>query len=462
MELKRKIYFQIEEWKNKKERKALVIEGLRQIGKTYIVKKFANENYRNVYYFDFRQYDSHRGIFKGNFDLNTFKENLFIVFKRDYDDSDAVLVMDEIGDCADARSAIKYILKETNFDIIATGSLLGVKGFKNKENRSPSVGSNEFITMHPLDFEEFLWANNIKEEAIDKIKHSIESFEPIEQFLHSAFTDLFRHYILTGGMPEAVIEYLKSHDFSKVIKTNIDKLKELQGDFGRIVDENNDIRINEKLLNKTNEVYSTIVSQLAKDNSKFQYSFIKKGARAKEYDEAITWLENSGMISKCYNLNDLALPLVGYVNYDSFKIYFSDIGLYVAKMGLDAASLILNNQLNSYGGYIYEGIIADILAKYDYPLYYSDNGKSEIDFVLQENNSISILEVKMNNGKSKSARAVIEGLSNRHASKCYKVTGNNFSIGSYYYGLPHYALGFLLDKIKDDIKNSLIVEGISI
>lgn len=461
MDFKRKIYAELLEWKSERKNKAIVIEGLRQIGKSYIVDKFARENYRNVYSFDFRKNESHRLAFRKDFKLKDFKEDLFILFEREFDDRDAVLVFDEIGDCPDARAAVKYILKETNFDIIATGSLLGVKGFKNRGDRSPSVGFDHYIEMHPLDFEEFLWANGIDESTIASIKESLKSFTPMDELRHRKFSELFRHYMICGGMPEAVIEYIGSHDFAKVIGTNIDKLKDLQGDFGKIVTPEGKLDVDEKLLSRTNEIYSSITSQLAKDNAKFQYSFLRKGARAKEYEEAIVWLDNSGMISRCYNLTDLALPLAGYSNSESFKIYFSDIGLYIAKMGFDTASLLLSGDLDSYGGYIYEGVAADILTKADFPLYYSDNGKSEVDFVIQEDNKTTILEVKMAKGNSKSAKAIIEGKANRKAEKCYKITGKNFSKGTYYYGLPHYALPFLLSSIRENTKASLKVEPIS-
>lgn len=461
MDLKRKIYDKMLEWKKSNPKQALIIEGLRQVGKSYIVNKFALDNYDNVFYFDFRQHESHRLAFKNSFSLEDFKDSLFIIFGKEYNDKNAVLIFDEIGDCPDARAAIKYILKETNFDIIATGSLLGVKGFKNRQERSPSVGSNTYLTMYPLDFEEFLWANDISDSIISKIKYSIVNWTPLDELYHKKLTELFKHYIICGGMPEAVIKYIETHDFAKVITTNDDKLKDLQGDFGRIIDENGKVTINETLLSRTNEVFSSIVGQLAKDNSKFQYSYIKKGGRGKEYEEAITWLDNAGMIAKCYNLNDIALPFEGYADHECFKMYFADIGLYVAKLGIETASLILGNDLDSYGGYIYEGIAADIIHKSGIGLYYSNNNKSELDFIIQDNNQPSLLEVKMVKGNSKSAKAVIEGNSNRHASKCYKITNKNFSIGSYYYGLPHYGLLFLLEMIKQNTINNLKVDTIS-
>ena len=460
MDFKRKIYDQMLEWKSRKPKQALVIEGLRQIGKSYIVNKFALENYEHIYSFDFRQYESHRLAFKKSFSLNDFKDSLFIIFGEEYNDNNAVLVFDEIGDCPDARAAIKYILQETKFDVIATGSLLGVKGFKNREERSPSVGSNYYLTMYPMDFEEFLWANGLNESIISKIKQSLIDWVPLDDTYHHKFSELFKHYILCGGMPEAVIQYIETHDFTKVIATNNNKLKDLQGDFGRIIDDNGKVKINENLLARTNEVFTSIVGQLAKENAKFQYSFIKKGGRSKDYEEAITWLDNAGMIAKCYNLNDIALPLDGYADYECFKMYFSDIGLYVSKMGVDVAALILANDLDSYGGYIYEGVVADALHKCGLGLYYSSNNKSELDFIIQDNNEPAILEVKMVKGNSKSAKAVIEGKANRHASKCYKVTNKNISTGSYYYGLPHYALIFLLDMLKEKTLNDLKVQPI--
>ena len=461
MEFKRKIYSQMMEWKKSKERKALVIEGLRQIGKTYIVNKFAKENYKVVYSFDFRANESHRLAFKRDFNVSDFKEIIFELFHKEYIEEDAVLVFDEIGDCPDARAAIKYIIQQTKLDIIATGSLLGVKGFSNRQERSPSVGFNHFIEMYPMDFEEFLWANSIKEETINIINRALDVWEPIDEIYHKKYSELFKHYILTGGMPEAVQNYVNTHDFVKVISTNEDKLKELQGDFGRIIDGNGKVAIDNKLLVKTKEVYDSLVGQLAKSNKKFQFSFIKKGARAKEYEEAIVWLDNAGMITRTYNLTDLALPLAGYVDNECYKLYYADIGLYVAALGMDSASLILSNSMDSYGGYVYEGIIADILHKANFPLYYSDNGKTELDFIIQEDKKICILEVKMNQGQSKSAKAVIEGKSNRKADTCYKVYNGNMSKGSYYFGLPHYALPFLLQKINKETKNKMIVEEVN-
>lgn len=458
MDLKRKIYTEISKWKSKGERKALIIEGLRQIGKSYIVEKFAKENYSNVFLFDFRKYKAHRDIFKGEFDLNAFKEDLFVLFHKPFDDENAVLVFDEIGDSADARGAIKYILKETRFDIIATGSLLGVKGFKNKANRSPSVGSSHIIEMFPLDFEEFLWANDVPGSIIEEIRQGCSSFAPINEAHHEYLSKLFRFYILTGGMPEAVMKFVSSHDFNEVIDTNIDKLKELEGDFGRVIDENGNVKIDESLLLRTREVYDSLISQLAKPNTKFMFSLLRKGARSKEYEAAITWLCNAGIVVKCHNLSDTSRPLSGNIMPDCYKLYYADIGLYVAAMGKQAAATILNGSEEGYGGYIYEGIAADALRKANIPLCYSDNNKSELDFVLEENDGVAILEVKKGDGQAKSAKAVIEGKSNRRADRCYKVRGKNFAMGSYFYGIPHYALPFLLAEKKAVTENALQVE----
>ena len=459
---KRKVYDALVKWKQEGSKKAILIEGLRQIGKSTLCEEFVNKNYTNVYKFDFRENEDDRLIFTNNFNLDSFKEDLFIRFKKEYNDNDAVLLLDEIGDCPNARAAIKYLLKETNFDIIATGSLLGVHGFSSRKKRSPSVGFTHYCTMHSFDFEEFLWANQIPDTIIQRIKESVVTSTPLDEKNHNLLKKLFKHYIITGGMPEAVVEYLSSHDFAKVITTNTDKLKEMQGDFGRVLDKNGEVTTDNDLLFRTNEVYSVLVPELAKDNAKFQFSMIRKGARSKEYEKTITWLEDYGLVCKCYNLKDLKLPLEGYENIDSYKLYFGDIGLYIAKMGLETASLLLGNELDSYGGYIYEGIAADILNKADFPLYYFDNGKSELDFIIQDDNKLAIIEVKMNKGKSKSAKAIMEGKSNHHADICYRVTDANFSLGTYYKGVPHYALPFLLEYIKTKLLKSLIVEPVKI
>lgn len=458
LDFKRKIYQQMLAWKEKRIRKALVIEGLRQIGKSYIVERFAKENYENVYAFDFRKYESHRKMFAGSFDLKAFKEDLFILFNKKYDDHNAVLIFDEIGDSPDARAAIKYILKETNFDIIATGSLLAVKGFKQKKDRSPGVGSCHFIKMFPLDFEEFLWANGVGDGLINEIKEGLTNLSPIRDSHHEYLNKMFKYYMLCGGMPEAVKKFVETHDFNEVIDTNIDKLKELEGDFGRIIGKDGKVQIDEELLLRTRQVYDSLVPQLAKSNTKFMFSYVRKGGRAKEYEEAITWLENAGIIAKCHNLIDLSRPLEGNIDPECYKLYFSDIGLYVAKMGKQVASMILKGEIDSYGGYIYEGVVADILNKAKMPLCYSDNHKAELDFIIEDGSKIAILEAKQADGQSKSARATIEGKSNRHADICYKIRGKNFGLGSYYSGLPHYALPFLLNRINEDIENTLKID----
>lgn len=460
MFLRRKAYDALLEWKNSGGKKAILIEGLRQIGKSTICEKFVADHYAHVYKFDFRSSEQQRNVFQGSFRLEDFKEDLFILFHQEYCDENAVLLFDEIGDCPNARAAIKYILAETNFDIIATGSLLGVHGFSSRKKRSPSVGFTHYYTMHAFDFEEFLWACSIPETAIDRIRSCLVGFSPLEEKYDSLFRGLFRHYILTGGMPEAVVEYLSSHDFAKVLETNADKLKEMRGDFGRTLNEQGEIVIDNELLFRTNEVFEALVPELAKENRKFQFSYIRKGARSKEYEKAITWLQDYGLVRKCFNLTDLKLPLEGYQVPDCYKLYFGDVGLYIAKMGLQTASLLLKGELDSYGGAIYEGIAADIFDKAGFPLHYYDNGKSELDFLLQDGNKLAIVEVKMNKGPSKAARAVMEGKSNRKADVCYRVTNQNFSRGSYYYGLPHYALPFLLEGIAKKLRQSLMVDPI--
>ena len=454
MNLRRKIYDKMMQWKDEKKRhKALIIEGMRQIGKSYIVEKFAKEQYKKRIFFDFRSNVSHRDIFKGDFDLKTFKTNIVVLTGEEYDDSDAVLVFDEIGDSPDARAAIKYLIKETNFDIIATGSLLGVKGFSSRGKRSASVGFEEFVTMYPLDFEEFLWANGISEDVINEVNSCLDDYHPIIEFIHNKLDDLFSSYVVVGGMPEAVIIYLETLDYYKCYEKNTFLLREMESDFGRTLDENGDIIFDSKLLARTKEVFNSLPSQLAKDNTKFQFSQIRKGARAKEYEEAIVWLIDSGMVKKCCNLTDIDNPLSMYAINDSYKLYFCDTGLLLAKIGFSAITGFVQKKLASAGGFFYENIASSELVKENYELFYSDNGVSELDFIVETIDGPAIIEVKQGNKQSKSARAVIEGKSNRHASICYKVRSGNFGIGSYYYGLPHYAFSFLLNKIKSKLVN---------
>ncbi len=449
MELKRKIYDELLTWKREnKADKAVVVDGLRQIGKTYIVLKFAQENYKNVYYFDFRKSEEHRNAFRGDFSLKEFIKTLNVIFEKPFSDEDAVLVFDELGDCPDARAAIKYILKETKFAIIATGSLLGVKGFSSRENRSPSVGFNHYIHMYPLDFEEFLWASNISKDLIEEVKSSVKNLEPLSDFTHNKMNKLFKSYVAVGGMPEAVITFLNTHDYYKAYLTNVDKLKELEGDFGRLLNKNGECIIDGNLLMRTQEVFNSMPSQLAKENTKFQFSLLRKGARAKEYELAINWLIDSGLVLSCHNLIDLGSPLSMYEMTDCYKLYFADTGLMFAKIGFQAIASLLNDSFSSAGGYLYENIGAETISKIGLPLYYSRNKESELDFIIDTIKGVSIVEIKMGNKQSKASRAVIEGKSKRKAVKCFKIRDANFAKGDYYNGYPHYAFEFLLEDIK--------------
>lgn len=424
--LDRKIETLLAEWKTEKNHKPLVIKGVRQCGKTFIVEKFAREHYKNVIYLNFIKTPSACMAFEGDLDVNNIITGLSTIIPDvDFDQEDTCLILDEIQECPQARTALKFFFLDGRFDIIATGSLLGVKGYgKKKDNgevehpRSIPVGYEEIIDMYPLDFEEFLWANGIKNNVINKLQKCLEEEQQVPELIHQRMMELFLRYIIVGGLPEAVNTFLETH--------NLDKVRKVQT---RIIDEYKDDMVkysNDNIKPNIRECFDSIPRQLAKENKKFQYSVIKKNARAATYEGCLQWIEDAGIIRRCYNLDITGLPLdVNAIN-DCFKVYMSDTGLFVALLEDGTQADILQGNLSACKGALYENVIADILGKMGRKLYYfhKDSGL-EIDFVIRFLGECYILEVKSKGGKTKSSNTVLNHPEKYDVYHCIKFGMHN-------------------------------------
>ncbi|MCQ2753193.1 MAG: AAA family ATPase [Bacilli bacterium] len=443
---KRKLETEFQNWfDNLKEEKALLIKGLRQVGKSTLIKEFAHQHFKNVVYIDFIKNEQIKVVFKGDFDVNRIIREL-----SSYDDSyrfvanQTVIIFDEVQECSAARASIKYFIEDGRFAIIESGSLLGIKGY-NPNYKSIPVGFEHSLTMHPLDFEEFLYAKKVNKVTIEQIKKCFANKETVPEVINNRFKDLYREYLIVGGMPRVVKKYILSNSFSLAKQEQNDLLEEFKDDFGKHLNQNEDVIYNKHLLNNINKVFDSIPSQLAKENNKFAYAQIMKKGRSAVFDPAIQWLVEYGLIKKCYNLSQLSQPFSGNKIDNCFKLYPTDIGLLMAMLNKDSSINLISDKYGIYRGAIYEGLVADSMIKNNHNLYYyhKDSGL-EIDFVTEYKGDVTLIEVKAKDGRTKSANVVLsdkEKYPNVH--KLIRIKDANISENSKILTIPQY-LTFLL------------------
>ena len=449
--LKRKIERYLANWKRTPNKKPLVIKGIRQCGKTYIVQKFANDNYENVVYINFILEPDKKLAFTGSLDVDTITLNLSALLPGSRFVADKTcIILDEIQDCRDARTALKAFQIDGRFDVIATGSLLGVRGYGDKksgkeamEQDSIPVGYETVVEMYPLDFEEFLWANGISEEVIDKVKSYFDNETPVPEGLHKAMMELLYRYVVVGGLPAVVNCFLETKNIELIYQMQSNLVAEYEEDMVKYANDADKPHIR--------ECFESIPKQLAKENKKFQYSVVRKGGRAAEYMGSIQWLEDAGIVRRCYNTRITELPLEGNAVKDCFKVYATDIGILMAMLDYGTQADILKGNLLAYKGAIFENLIADFLCKSGQKLYYfhKDSGL-ELDFLVRFKGECVVLEVKAKSGKAKSLRTILK---NKHV---YHVN-NGIKLGQYNVGrendiltMPLY-MGFLIQETLTDI-----------
>ena len=355
----------------------------------------------------------------------------------------SVIIFDEIQECANARASIKPFMEDGRYDVICTGSLLGIKGYNRKKGKGVPTGFERIIYMKPMDFEEFLWAKGIGENVIAYLKDCYEKKEPVSEATHNAMLRYFKEYLCVGGLPYVVSRFVETNDMNVVWQEQQDILEEYKDDFGKHLDENENEEIDRTLLGRINRVFDSIPAQLAKENNKFVYSQLEKKGRSENYQTAIQWLYDCGIINICHNLTNIAEPLEGYKIENTFKIYVQDSGLFVAMLERGTAAKILSGDLGFYKGAIYENIIADCFSKQGRNLFYfrKDSGL-EIDFVENIGGEIAIIEVKATTGRSKSAKTVLSN-DNYAAKVCYKLSENNIGVADKMVKLPYYMAMFL-------------------
>ena len=444
--LRRKIESVLTEWKNSELKKPLVIKGIRQCGKTYIVQKFAKENYENVVYMNFILEPDKKLAFTGNIDVDTILLNLSALIPGSrFVKGKTCIILDEIQECREARTALKSFQIDGSFDVIATGSLLGVRGYGKSDNDvqdSVPVGYETVVEMYPLDFEEFLWANGIDEKVIDTVKSCFEKESVVPDGIHKVMMELLYRYVIVGGLPEVVNTFLETKNIELTYKVQRNILSEYEEDMVKYADDADKSRIR--------ECFESIPRQLAKENKKFQYSVVRKGGRSSQYIGSIQWLEDAGIVKRCYNTQITELPLEGNSINDCFKLYTSDIGLLVAMLDYGTQADILKGNLLGYKGAIFENLMADFLCKSGQKLYYfqKDSGL-ELDFLVRYQGECVALEVKAKSGKAKSLRTVLNNKNIYHINNAIKLGRYNVGREKEVFTIPLY-MGFL---VKDNLEN---------
>lgn len=315
--LRRKIEKRLAEWKSTPGHKPLIIKGCRQCGKTFSVLDFAKKNYKHVVYLNFFENPDYASIFAGSLDIDNIVMLLSALLGKEaiFEVGKTVLILDEIQDCPEARTALKFFRIDGRYDVIGTGSLLGVKGY-GKEPKSVPVGSETVIDMYPLDFEEFLWANGISEPIVNMLQKALDTETPVPDALHSRMKQLLLQYAVVGGMPDAVQTFVNSKQMDEVLGIQRDIVRSYEDDMVKYAEKKDKSRIK--------ECFQSIPRQLAKENKKFQYSVIRKGSTAAKYAGSLQWIEDAGIISRCYNLSITELPLDGNAKATGIPIFATD------------------------------------------------------------------------------------------------------------------------------------------
>lgn len=382
--MKRQIFEDLLYWKRSASRKPLILQGARQVGKTYILKAFGALEYDNVAYLNFETSPQLHELFSGSLKPPDILKVLSIELSAPIAPEKTLIIFDEVQECPEALNSLKYFNESANgYHICAAGSLLGVtlassKGFP--------VGKVDFLHLYPLCFYEFLQAKD--EEILCEFLQQMQVTTSLPLILHEKLLRLFKEYLYIGGMPEVVREYIQTGDFERARVTQKNILQSYRLDFAKHAPTN--------VIMKINQVWDVIPSQLAKENKKFIYSVIRKGARAQEFEVAIQWLCEAGLIHKVHNTSIPKLPLAAYINHDIFKIYLVDVGLLGAMAGLSAKAIIYGNDIfQEFQGSIAENYVAQALVKQEYGLFYwTSEGQAEVDFIIEDEDVICPVEVK--------------------------------------------------------------------
>ena len=427
--MKRKIEEKLIEWKNRKNHKPLIIDGARQIGKTYIAFSFGKENYKNTVYFNFENSKDLNRIFEKDLNPERIIKELSVFSGSTILEKETLIIFDEIQASEKALTSLKYFYEEKpNYDIVCAGSLLGVA--LNRENYSFPVGKVELLRMYPMDFEEFLWALN--EEELSKMIR--EHFNSKEAFsLHDKAMEYYKKYLVIGGMPRVILDYIETENLDFVYSSQKTLNDSYIADMAKYATPYETV----KIMN----AFNSIPAQLAKENKKFQYKVIKSGARANEYEVPIEWLVSSGVINKCVKVTEGKLPLKAYSELSSFKIYLADTGLLCSKFEIPANIILYgNDNFVEFRGALTENYVCSALAMNNYTSYYFEKNQTlEIDFIIQDKEG-NIIPVEVKSGEHVRATSLNNYIKRYSPKYSIRISGKNFGFENGIKSVPLYAV----------------------
>ena len=445
MYIQRKADSYLAEWKNNPQKLPLIVKGARQIGKTETILHFSTRNYENVVYINFVIDKKFKIITKDGYEPQSIIKNITLVDpSKKFISGKTVIIFDELQEFPDIATSLKFFKIDGRFDVICSGSLLGISYQRIQSN---SVGYKTDYEMSSLDFEEFLWAKGYKnapEEILEKMKKG----EPFSELEHKIYSDLFRDFCITGGMPAIVSSYLQKGTFEGILSMQ----KQL------ILNYQEDVKKYAQGLDKTRiiNVLNHIPVQLAKENKKFQISKVASGARFKDYWGCIEWLKDAGIVNICYCMNFPELPLKGNYDASKYKLYFFDTGLLVANLDEDSQEdLRANENLGVYKGALYENIISETLRKQGFELYYykKEDSTLEEDFFVRAKDFLIPVEVKATNGTAKSLRTLLKSEHYPDITYGIKFIMGNIGFSDNIFTFPYFC-SFLLKRYLKDFNPS--------
>lgn len=444
--LKRKIDSYLVEWKRRSDKKPLIVKGARQVGKTASIEYFGCNNYSNMIVINFALQPKYKRIFDDGYEVDTIIKNISrLDTSLQFLPGETLLFFDELQDCPDCATSLKSFKIDGRYDVICSGSLMGLYY---QQIESNSVGYKEDYEMHSLDFEEFLWAKGYGDDFIDELYDSMLSVRPLSSLMLDVVNSHFRDYMILGGMPEVVNRYIESGQFSGTLQMQQQLLLDYEEDITKYASGFDKAKVL--------AVYRHISTFLAQENKKFQVTKIAHGARNREYMGAVEWLSNAGIVNVCYCLGVLELPLKGNYDPKQYKLYFGDTGLLIASLDDEAQDdLRANSNFGTYKGAIYENIVADMLVKQGYNLYYynSNSPNLEIDFFVRDAQSLIPIEVKANDNATPSLNRLVDSDANKYEDIQYgiKFCNKNIGFNGKFYTFP-YSLTFLLKRFLKDRK----------
>ena len=418
------------EWKNDKNRKPLILKGARQVGKTYILQEFGANYYENTAYFNFDHDEGLAELFLNTKDPKRIVEQLSLAAGKKINPHTTLIIFDEIQECPNALNSLKYFCEEASeYHVACAGSLLGIRLSKT----SFPVGKVDFLNLYPMTFSEFLIADG--SENLVLAMRQIKEIQKIPKLFENQLIEKLKVYYIIGGMPEAVSSWVNDKDIEKVNKIQKNILDSYENDFSKHTDASE--------ANKISLIWNGVPSQLAKENKKFVYQVVKDGARAREYESALNWLNDANLISKCYLVRKCAFPLKAYNDLSAFKIYMNDVGLLRRMSNLDSKIILEGNKLfEEFKGSFTENYVANMLTYVlgEAPNYYTFD-RNKIDFVIQRNNRIIPIEVKSN--KSTNHNSLTKYNMNNDNEISFRFSLNNLSKDGKIINVPLYFIEYI-------------------